>query len=245
VAAKLPDGSVHLESRVLRIEQQPDGSWLVSIAGDRPCRERFDAIVLAAPAKAAGQLLADVDPELSEQVRDIDHSGCSIVSLAYRRSQIAHRMDGFGFVVPAAEKRSIISGSFSSVKYPGRAPDGWVLMRVFIGGALQADLVDLPDEQLTNIAKRELAELLRIQGEPASTRIARLPDTMPQYYVGHRDRVAVIRQRVASHKGLFLTGNAYGGVGIPFCVHGGEKTAEQVIDYFGAHRDNSRLGVVS
>ncbi len=140
-------------------------------------------------------------------------------------------MDGFGFVVPAVEQRQILSGSFSSVKYPGRAPDGQVLIRVFIGGALQAELLDLPDEGLQEIATRELAELMGIQGPPLLSRVARLPASMPQYYVGHQQRMAEILQRAAAAPGLFLTGNAYRGVGIPFCIQGGEKTAEQVVAY--------------
>ena len=98
-------------------------------------------MVVATPAKAAAELLEDTDATLARTLAAIHHSGCAIVTLAFQRSQIAHPMDGFGFVVPAVERRKIISGSFSSVKYPGRAPDGKVLIRVFIGGALQAELL--------------------------------------------------------------------------------------------------------
>jgi oxygen-dependent protoporphyrinogen oxidase len=180
------------------------------------------------------------DQLLSAYLGDIHHSGCAIVSLAYQRSQVSHPMDGFGFVVPAIEKRKIISGSFASVKYPGRAPDGWVLIRVFIGGALQAELVKLPDEQLRQIAEQELAELMGIKGKSAFARVVHLPNTMPQYYVGHQDRVAAIRERAATAPGLFVTGNAYGGVGIPFCIHGGEETAEKVVDYLRVDRRSER-----
>ncbi len=231
LADRLPSGSIRLQAGVNRLAKHPDGGWLISAGGDTSEAEHFDAVVLATQAKAASQLVADTDRTLAHELSEIHHSGCSIVTLAYQRSQVKHPLDGFGFVVPAVENRKIISGSFSSVKYVGRAPEGHVLMRVFIGGALQAELVDLPDDQLTEIATRELAELLGIHGLPSLVRIARLPASMPQYYVGHRDRVAMIRERAASAGGLFLTGNAYGGVGIPFCIQGGEKTAEQVLEF--------------
>jgi oxygen-dependent protoporphyrinogen oxidase len=228
---RLPADTIQLNAGVRRLVRQADGSWLLEMENGNQRCPPFDAVVVATPAKTAAELVQPIDNILSHQLSQIHHSGCCIVSLAYRRSQVAHRMDGFGFVVPAIEKREIISGSFSSVKYPGRAPDGHVLIRVFIGGALQEELVELPDERLLEIAKRELAELLGIQGEPLFSRIARLPASMPQYYVGHRQRVATIHERTAAAGGLFLTGNAYHGVGIPFCIDGGEKAARQAVDY--------------
>ena len=238
IAARLPTGSVQLNAPVTEIQQQPDNTWNVSIGGETPRTETFDAVVLATQARSASRILSDVDQPLSEQLGDIHHSGCAIVSLTYQRSDISHPLDGFGFVVPAVERRKIISGSFSSVKYAGRAPDGSCLIRVFIGGAMQQELVDLPDDQLREIAETELRELLGIRGDSNHARIARLPNTMPQYYVGHAQRVETIRDRAASKTGLFLTGNAFEGVGIPFCIRGGEQTAEQVRDFF-----NSEQGV--
>lgn len=231
LVGRLPPDTIRLNAPVNELSRHAGGWQLNSVAASGPRSEQFDAVVVAAQAQAAAQLLQPTDDVLSTSLSAIHHSGCCIVSLAYRRDQIRHRMNGFGFVVPAIEGRRIISGSFASVKYPGRAPDGHALIRVFIGGALQQELVDLPDDALVAIARSELAELLGIRGEPLRVRIARLPASMPQYYVGHHERVAVIRQRAATHAGLFLTGNAFQGVGIPFCVHGGEKTAEQVIAY--------------
>ena len=231
LADRLPADTIRLSTGVRGLVRQANGSWLLETELGRSPLPPFDAVVVATPAKAAAELVQPIDSVLSQYLSQIHHSGCCIVSLAYRRTQVAHPMDGFGFVVPAVEKREIISGSFSSVKYPGRAPDGHVLIRVFIGGALQEELVDLPDDQLLGIAHRELAQLLGIHGAPLFHRIARLPASMPQYYVGHRERVATIHQRAAAAGGLFLTGNAYHGVGIPFCIYGGEKAAQKVVDY--------------
>jgi oxygen-dependent protoporphyrinogen oxidase len=152
------------------------------------------------------------------------------VSLAYRREDILHALNGFGFVVPAIEKRSIIAGTFSSVKYPGRAPDGHVLLRAFVGGTLQAELFDLDDDHMEETVLREFSSLLGIQTAPLFSLIARYPQSMPQYLVGHLSRVEEIEQRVASHPGLALAGNAYRGVGIADCVRSGEAAATAVVE---------------
>lgn len=230
VADRLPAGTIRLGACVRRIMQQ-NGVWTLELEGRHPPLPAFDAVVLATPAKATAELIQPLDGILSDQVSQIHHSSCCIVSLAYQRDQVSHPMDGFGFVVPAVEQREIISGSFASVKYPGRAPDGHVLLRVFIGGALQEELLELPDDRLLSIAHREMAQLLGIRGEPLLHRLARLPASMPQYYVGHGERVATIHQRAAAIRGLFLTGNAYEGVGVPVCIHGGEKAAQRVVDF--------------
>ncbi|MHB8968934.1 MAG: protoporphyrinogen oxidase [Pirellulaceae bacterium] len=228
---RLPAETIQLNSGIQRLERQAAGTWLLHTSDARRSPQPFDAVVVATQARVAAELLQPIDQILAEQLAQIHHSGCCIVSLAYRRSQVAHPMDGFGFVVPAGENRKVISGSFSSVKYPGRAPDGHVLVRVFIGGALQEELIGLPDDQLVDIARSELGELMGVRGVPLFHRIARLPASMPQYYVGHRQRVATIQQRAAAAGGLFLTGNTYHGVGIPFCIYGAEKAAQRVCEY--------------
>jgi protoporphyrinogen/coproporphyrinogen III oxidase len=141
-------------------------------------------------------------------------------------------MDGFGFVVPLVENRKILSGSFSSVKYPGRAPEGKVLVRAFIGGACQAELADLPDDELIALAREEFGQLLGISGEPLLVNVARQPHAMPQYYVGHNQRIQQIDERLSQVHGLYFAGNAYEGVGIPQCIHSGETAAQRVVNQF-------------
>jgi oxygen-dependent protoporphyrinogen oxidase len=130
------------------------------------------------------------------------------------------------------ERRRIIAASFASLKYPGRAPNDDVLIRVFIGGALQPDLPDLPDAELRRLAYEELADLLHISGEPLTTDLARWPRSMPQYHVGHLDRIARIEQLVADRPTLELAGNAYRGVGIPQCIASGQLAAQRIASYF-------------
>lgn len=226
IAARLSASSVILNAPIDRLVRGQD-SWSLSIAtGEEP--RRFDAIVLATPAPAAARLLKPIDEPLAERLNRIHYTGCALVSLAYRREQIGHALDGFGFVVPHMEGRRILSGSFASVKYPGRAPDNTVLMRVYIGGALQPNLSELPDEELIAIATEELAELVQARGEPLLTQVNRRPGAMPQYYVGHSDLVAKIESHVSRLPGLYLAGNAYHGVGIPMCIRSGEGAAEEV-----------------
>src|SRR5262249_49183711 len=134
----------------------------------------------------------------------------------------------FGLVVPHVEGRQILACTFSSVKYPGRAPDGVVLLRVFIGGALQADLLAREDQALVALAKADLTPLLGITGEPILAPVWRYPRAMPQYDGGHLERVAAIEARLETLPGLGLAGAAYRGVGIADCVHAGELAAERL-----------------
>jgi oxygen-dependent protoporphyrinogen oxidase len=150
------------------------------------------------------------------------------VSLAFRRDQVGHALNGFGFVVPQAEGRRLIAASFASQKFPDRAPVGSVLIRTFIGGALRPHLLAKDDDELRRIALEELRELLQISGEPIVADVARWPRSMPQYHVGHLDRIARIKQLMDRHPTLALAGNAYQGVGIPQCIESGELAAERV-----------------
>jgi oxygen-dependent protoporphyrinogen oxidase len=226
---------VRLETRVERIARRDDGRWSVLTARatdpQSAVEELFDAAIVAAPAGHAAKMLEPLDANLAADLAAIEHSSAAVVALAYDRSQIAHPLDGFGFVVPLVEKMRILSGSFSSVKYAGRAPDEKVLVRVFLGGACQRELLDLDDAALRQIAHEELAKLIGIAGTPLLATVTRWNAAMPQYHVGHLDRVARIDAAVARFNGLALAGNAFRGVGVPQCVHSGEQAAERVLAY--------------
>ena len=170
-----------------------------------------------------------IDAALAADLASITHSGTAILSLGYEAGQIGHPLDGMGAVVPAIEKSPILACSFSSRKYPHRAPEGKELLRVFVGGARRPELAEMDDDQLRPLVLDELSRLLRIRGEPCYCRIAHWPGTMPQYHVGHKELVARIEARVAALPELALAGNAYHGVGIPDCIHGGELAAERIL----------------
>jgi oxygen-dependent protoporphyrinogen oxidase len=227
VASRLPAGCVQLQTKVQQVFRTESGQW--QIDADGRASQVFDAVIYALPASTSA-VLRGIDQPLGTLLEQIICASCSIVVLGYRRSQIKHPLNAFGFVVPAIEKRKVIAGSFASVKFPGRAPEDRVLIRVFVGGALQADLATLPDDELVRMAREELGTLLGASGEPEISEVVRWLDAMPQYHVGHLDLVAQIEARVAEIPRFALAGNAYRGVGIPFCIRSGEQAAERVIE---------------
>jgi oxygen-dependent protoporphyrinogen oxidase len=231
VAERLPTDCIELNSPVQSIAREPHGRWsIVTSAAGVSTTNRYDALILALPAPAAARLMQPVDTPLSTELAAIPYAGASVVILAYRRSEVEHPMDGFGAVVPHKEGRRIIAISFASNKFPGRAPDDQILLRVFVGGALQPELMQLDDQATLELVEQELRELLGVRGEPLLRQVARWDGKMPQYHLGHLDRVASIEQRASELAGLELAGNAYRGVGIPFCVHSGEEAAGRVVD---------------
>jgi protoporphyrinogen/coproporphyrinogen III oxidase len=225
LAARLPAGAVRLGSPVGGIVPAPDG-WRVHPRDGAPLHA--DGVVLAGPAPAMAALVRAVDPALASRLGGIAYASSATVALAYPRAAVRHPLDGFGFVVPRVEGRAILACTFSSVKYPGRAPDGAVLLRVFVGGALQADLLARADEDLIRLAHDDVATLLGVAGDPVLARVWRHPGAMPQYDVGHLDRVAAIESRLEAFPSLALAGAAYRGVGIADCVRSGEAAAERL-----------------
>jgi oxygen-dependent protoporphyrinogen oxidase len=228
LAATLPAGAVRTGTAVRRISRNVSASpWLVELLDGPPIEA--DAVVLATEAHASARLLDGVDPSLALQLRAIPYASSAIVNIAYRRDQVTHPLDGFGAVVPAIEKRAILAVSFLSVKFPRRAPAGTVAMRVFLGGATQPELFDRDDEALKTIVRAELHDLLGASGEPILIEVARHPRAMPQYTLGHLDRVEEVRRLAARHPRLILTGNAFDGVGIPDVVHAAEAAADRAL----------------
>ena len=229
LAASLPTGWIQTDSTVRRLSKSGTGNtWLVELLDGQALEA--DAVIVTTEAHATARMIDGADPQMALQLRAIPYASSVIVNAAYRRDQIQHPLDGFGAVVPAIENRGVLAISFSSVKFPNRAPAGTALFRVFIGGATQPELFDLEDEALGELVAHELGELIGVRGEPLLFQIARHPRAMPQYILGHLDRVAAIRRRLARHSGLFLTGIAFDGVGIPDCIHAAENTADAVLD---------------
>src|SRR5207244_6952629 len=136
-----------------------------------------------------------------------------------------------GFVVPAVEKRAYIACSFSSVKFTGRAPQDQVLLRAFVGGALQQEQLARSDAEIQQAVVHDLRQLLGLTGEPLAVSVTRHLEAMPQYHVGHLDRVAHITSRTAQCPSLVLAGNAYHGAGIPDCIHSAERAGQSLLKY--------------
>jgi oxygen-dependent protoporphyrinogen oxidase len=202
--------------------------WKVSVgAGDEAITA--DAVCLALPAYASANLLREVDAKLSAELDAILYASTATINLAYRRADIPHALDGFGFVVPRIEHRSILACTFSSQKFAGRAPEGHALLRAFVGGALQPEMYVLDEDAMIAAVRDDLLKLLGIEKPPLFAHVEKWPRSMAQYHLGHVERVKRIRERLGSLPGLKLAGNAYSGAGIPDCVRSGESAADEIL----------------
>lgn len=191
--------------------------------------ESFDAVIVATTAHQAAKLLGDVDALLASELSQIEYVSSAIVVTAHKLANVRHPLNSFGLVVPHRERRRILATSFSSRKFPDRAPADSVLMRTFVGGAMQPELYDCDDDSLKRIVMQELSEIFSIQGDPEIELVIRYPRAMPQYHIGHLDRVARIESLTKAHSGLALAGNALRGVGIPDAIVSGEAAAAAVV----------------
>ncbi len=185
-------------------------------------------VICAAPAYAAARLLKASIPALSRALAEIEYASSATVNLAFDAGATHGLPDGFGVVVPAIERRRILALSFSSLKFMNRAPAGKFLMRAFVGGALNAEMMRLEAEAMVDVVREELRELLGIRAAPLFTQVWRWLDSMPQYKLGHLERVAAIEDQAAELTGFALAGAAYRGVGIPDCIRSGKLAAETV-----------------
>jgi oxygen-dependent protoporphyrinogen oxidase len=205
-----------------------DRGW--KIYTDKEEQFEADAVCLAVPAYVAASLLGDLHARLAEKLQAIKYASTATINFGYRRAAIAHPLNGFGFVVPIIEKRSLIACTFSSVKFSGRAPDDQVLLRAFAGGALQPEIFALAEAEMSRRVEADLRELLGISEDPRFIEVAKWERSMPQYEVGHLDRVTEIEKLASELPGLSLAGNAYRGAGIPDCIRSGETAAEYLLN---------------
>jgi protoporphyrinogen/coproporphyrinogen III oxidase len=219
--------NVRLKTRVAELSLEA-GTW--RIRADSGETFEADAVCLAVPAYIAAGLLRNLNEQLASQLNAIKYASTATINFAYPRAAIKHALDGFGFVVPFVEKRSLIACTFSSVKFAGRAPEDQVLLRAFAGGALQPGVFALEESDLVTRIEADLRQLLSIDRKPLFTEVAKWGRSMPQYEVGHVDRVQKIEDEVRAMRGLALAGNAYRGAGIPDCIRSGETAAESLIN---------------
>jgi oxygen-dependent protoporphyrinogen oxidase len=186
-----------------------------------------DAMILATPAFISGQLLESFDPSLASVLQSIDYATTATISLAYRQSDQHRDLDGYGYVIPRREGRKALACTWTSTKFPHRAPDGYALIRVFVGRAGQ----DIPwnDNDLLELAKEEIALTLGITAEPILSRVFMWDKAMPQYNLGHPEKLKQIDSALEKYPGLALAGNGYRGIGIPDCIRSGELAVEKIL----------------
>lgn len=214
LAATLPNDCVRRNTEVRGLKREGD-AWKVETPGETL---EAEAVVLAVPTRISGMLLRQVDNTLADALKKVEYAGAAVVNFIFDRSQIAHAMDGMGAVIPAVEKRSVIAFSFSSVKFEGRAPESKAIVRVFMGGAMQPEVAELDSDGQVSLALRELRTLIGVTGDPQFALAKSHLGAMPQYHVGHLERVAKIRELAAEHPTLAVIGNGFDGVGIPDCI---------------------------
>jgi oxygen-dependent protoporphyrinogen oxidase len=226
LAAKL-EASVVVGRRAveLRRARSSDGGYTVRL--DDGAILSADAVVLATPAYAAADLLDPIDPRAAAKLRLIRYISTATVSLGYRQSDIPLPLKSSGFVIAGSEGRRITACTWSSSKFPDRAPAGRVLLRAFVGDARDESAVFLDDGDLLALVRAELRDLMGITAEPVLADIFRWPKSMPQYDVGHLDRIAALEKSLPPD--VYVVGNAYRGIGIPDCVHAAMDVAGRII----------------
>lgn len=231
IRGRLDWAAVRLSTPVNALERVENG-WMVHSLGTA---EFYDSVIVASPAWAAGVLLAPVDAELSEQLGGIPYSSSITVNMVYDEDALGKLPDGFGFLVPASERRSLLACTFSHRKFLGRTAPGKAVIRAFLGGMRNEALLAENDNALVAIVRHELIDILgeRVVGiglDPVYTQVTRWRRAMAQYAVGHQERIERINERVAALPGLRLAGNAYDGIGVPDCIRLGRKAATELIE---------------
>ena len=210
----LPAGSVEYDSPVESLDDPEAG-----------------AIVIAAPAYVAARLLATIDAEAATLCSRVPYTSTASVALAWPRAAVPHPLDGTGFVV--ARRHSdvrITACTWVSSKWESRAPEGWALLRAFIGGSHDPDVVSLPDDEIAAIARRDLREVMGIEASPSLTRVYRWPNAGAQHVVGHLDRVTEIERRL-SPRGIVVAGSGFRATGIPDCIADARRAAADACRY--------------
>ncbi|HUA32359.1 MAG TPA: protoporphyrinogen oxidase [Candidatus Binataceae bacterium] len=225
LAAKL-GGCIRTGTEVRSIAREGD-FWRVTFIDGTS--EDADAVICTVPAHAASPILSASLEPLARVLGEISYASAAVVNLVYRETNFPTHPRSFGFVVPIAEHRRIIAGSFSNLKYENRAPEGFISARAFIGGVLQTDMMRLSDDEMIAAARDEFRALLKVEAEPQFASVRRWPLAMPQYVVGHLARVAEIERLAEGVPAFALAGAAYRGVGIPDCIRSGEQAAEKIL----------------
>jgi oxygen-dependent protoporphyrinogen oxidase len=230
---RIPADSIHLNTQVSAMRKSPSGHhWILDLPNGTQLEA--DAVCLALAAFQSADLVQGFDSQLATKLRSIRYASTATVNLAYRLEDIPGNLEGFGFVVPAIEKREILACTFSHMKFSGRAPRDHALLRAFMGGALQPKAFEYEDPEMIRIVRQNLRELLGIEKAPLFALVERHAQAMAQYRVGHLDLVAEIEALANQHPTLQLAGNGFTGIGIPDCIRRGEECAGRILEAFHA-----------
>ncbi len=236
--AKQLGPAIHTGIVVRRIRATP-GSFRVETGTSGTVNAR--AVVIATQPHVASTLFQGVDDAAAQAAAAISAPPLAVVFLGYRREQVAHPLDGLGWLSPSHEKRVVSGTLFSSTMFPGRAPKGHVALAAYVGGARAPELARQAPEELVVLAHAEHRELLGVKGEPVITKIRQWPRGLPQYNLGHRDRIATIQGIEKRLPGLFVTGNYFTGPAVATCIAQAAETADRIHDFLserGQHKSD-------
>jgi oxygen-dependent protoporphyrinogen oxidase len=232
LAKRISPQSIRLGVEVVKIEYRRTAKpavFRVLFSNQEPLEA--EAVILTTPAFISAELIRSLGSDLASKLAEIPFVSSATVSLAYHAAELEQPLAGFGFVIPRLENRKIMAATWSSSKWANRAPKGFVLVRAFVGGARNQDLVELEDNELVSLVRKEFQEILGISATPVLVRVHRWRKGMPQYTLGHLQRVAEIEKQAANFPGLFIAGGSYRGVGIGDCIRSGEKAAGLAIEH--------------
>ena len=231
LAKVLSPGTIRLNAKVDSLGfDRTSERWRLSLSSGEVME--CDAVCLALPADATAHLLRATAAQIATELEAIPYASTATINLAYRRADIPHPLDGFGFVVPLIEGRKTLACTFSSVKFAGRAPEDCALLRAFVGGALQPEMFALDEEMMVAAVRDDLRALLGIEKPPLFSLVEKWPRSMAQYHLGHIERVGRIEESLRAFPTLKLAGNAYRGAGIPDCIRSGERAADEILASF-------------
>ena len=221
---------LRLGSEVRGVNRANNGYYIVNEQGETIYA---DGVILATPSFVTAELIADFAPALVAELHPIEYVSTATVSMAFREKDLRRPLDGYGYVIPRREGRKALACTWTSTKFPHRAPEGYALVRVFIGRAGQENEIAWEDNSLLAIAREELRLTLGINAEPLFARTHLWEKAMPQYTLGHPKRLERIDRLLASYPGLAVAGNAYQGIGIPDCIRSGEIAADKILFALG------------
>jgi oxygen-dependent protoporphyrinogen oxidase len=225
VVTRLPASTLHVDTPVQGVLRQ-DSGWVVS-AGY--ASDQFDAVIVATPAQTAAELLGMAGAELAAELRGIQYTSSLTVNLGYDRSVRASLPPGFGFLVPRSEGKRMLAATFVHNKFPHRAPEERALLRCFIGGARNEQVLEAPDEEVIHIVREDLRQIIKLTADPIFSRVYRWKGAMAQYGVGHLERLQRIESLLQQLHGMALAGNGYRGIGVPDCIRSGGEAANRAL----------------
>lgn len=216
------------KTRAVNIYRQNDGSFHVSLEGDTNDSISAKSVIFAAPTDVTGKLLAQLDSSFEPLLPSVDYAAVAVVSLGYDKKDVGHSLEGFGFLVPRSAGLRILGTVWNSSLFPGRAPEGHALLTTFVGGATDPSATKLSSDELSNLVHCEIAPLLAIKGRPKFCNVTIWPRALPQYNLGHGERLISLHRNLERFPGLFLTGNYFRGPAIGACAEQALAVAKEV-----------------